>query len=114
MDRKTIFPGQVPQETDLLSAQQYAMIGLAEFCFTVLGSPTLVDAFTCTPTTPASLNVNLNPGNIYQMEDLEATAWSSLAADTAHTIMKQGILLDPVTLAITPPATFGYSQVYLI
>lgn len=114
MDRVTVYPGQVPKETDLLSAQQYAMVGLAEFCFTVLGSPTLVDAFTCTPTSPASLNVLINPGNIYQMENLEATTWSSLPADTAHTVMKQGILLDPVSLAITPPATFGYSQVYLL
>jgi hypothetical protein len=28
--------------------------------------------------------------------------------------MKQGILLDPATLGITPPVTTGYSQVYLV
>lgn len=115
VDRKTIYFGQEPLETDLLGAQQYGMVGLAYLSQSVFGTNTLVDGFTCTPTTPtASLNVVLSAGNIYQLENLEQTTWSSLAADTVHTIMKQGILLDPVTLAITPPGTTGFSQVYMI
>lgn len=114
MDRKTIYAGQVPLETDVLTAQQFAMTALAQLSQTVFGTAVLVDSFTVTPTTPATLNVLLTPGTIYQMENLEATSWSSLPADTAHTVMKQGILLDPATIGITPPTTFGYSQVFLI
>jgi hypothetical protein len=56
----------------------------------------------------------LTGGAIYQVENLEATTWSAVAADTSHSIVKQGIMLDAATLGITPPGTVGYSQVYLI
>lgn len=114
MDRQTAYSGQVPRTLDLLMAEQNTMVGLAKLAAAVFGAATLVDAFTVTPTTPASLNVLLTPGSIYQIEDLEATTWSSVAADTAHTILKQGILLDPVTFGITPPGTVGFSQAFLV
>lgn len=114
MDRLTNYFGQIPLETDLLHTNQNTMVALAKFCAGVLGTSTIVNAFTCTPTTPASLNVLVTPGDIYALANLEATTWSSLPADTAHSIVKQGILLDPATLGITPPGTVGYSQVYLI
>jgi len=123
MDRQTIYAGQVPLETDLLKTQQNTMVAVAQMLQTILGqgtlfpttsATTLVDSFTCTPTTPATLNIVLTPGNIYQMEDLEQSTWSSLPQNLATTIMKQGILLSPVTMGITPPATFGYSQVFLL
>jgi hypothetical protein len=114
MDRETIYSGQVPRTLDLLMAQQNTMVGIAKLAEAVFGTPTLVDGFTCTPTTPASLNVLLTGGAIYQVENLEATTWSAVAADTSHSIVKQGIMLDAATLGITPPGTVGYSQVYLI
>ncbi|SHG92374.1 hypothetical protein [Bradyrhizobium erythrophlei] len=113
MDRQTIYAGQIPLETDQLKQSQNAMVGLAKLASAVLGSTTIVNAFTVTPTVPASLNVIVTPGEIYQLENLEASAWSSLSPDT-HTILKQGVILDPVTLGITPPTTVGYSQVFLI
>jgi hypothetical protein len=114
MHRQTAYTGQVPRTLDFLLSQQNAMVGLAKLASAVMGTSTLVDAFTCTPTTPASLNVLLTPGSIYQMENLEATSWSSVNADTAHSILKQGILLDAATFGITPPSTIGYSQVFLV
>ncbi len=114
MDRLTNFFGQVPLETDLLHTNQNMMVALAKFCAGVLGTSTVVNAFTCTPTTPASLSVLVTPGEIYSLANLEATSWSSLPADTAHSIVKQGVLLDAAALTITPPGTVGYSQVYLV
>lgn len=114
MDRQTIYLGAIPLETDLLHAQQDGMVALAKFSAAVLGATTIVNGFTCTPTSPASLAVNLTKGEVYQLEPLEATAWSSLAADTTDTILKQGIQLGTVQFALTPPATSGYSQVFLI
>lgn len=113
MRRQTIYFDQIPLETDLLHAEQDAMIGLAKLSAGVMGTSVTVNGFTCTPTTPASLSVLLTSGEIYQVENLEATAWSSLNTDT-HSIIKQGILLDPLTFGITPPGTVGFSQVFLI
>jgi hypothetical protein len=114
VDRQTIYYGQLPRETDLLLAEQNTMVGLAKLSAGILGATTIVNAFQVTPTTPASLNVLLTSGEIYQMENLEASNWSSISADTTDSILKQGILLEPVTLGITPPTTTGYSQVFLI
>lgn len=124
MDRQTTYSGQVPRVVDLLQAQQNIMVALAKLSAGILGTNTIVNNFTCTPTTPATLDVVLTPGEIYQVEDLEQTQWSSLNANLSTSILKQGIgFVDdgewlgwgvPATIAITPPTTFGYSQVYLI
>lgn len=114
IDRQTVYYGQVPLETDLLHAQQNALVALAKLSAAVLGSGPIVNGFTCTPTAPASLNVLLTAGEIYQLENLEATAWSSLPAITANSILKQGIQLGNVQFGITPPGTGGFSQVFLI
>lgn len=114
IDRQTVYYGQIPLETDLLHAQQSTMVALAKLSAAVLGTNTVVNGFTCTPTTPASLNVLLTAGEIYQLENLEATAWSSLPANTGVSILKQGIQLGNVQFGITPPGTSGQSQVFLI
>src|ERR1035437_7822832 len=114
MDRQTTYSGQLARTLDILLGGQNTMVGLAKLSEAVLGPSPVVNGFTCTPTTPASLNVILTPGQVYQLKNLEATTWSAVAADTAHSVLKQGILLDPATLGITPPGTVGYSQVFLI
>ncbi|VTZ52183.1 hypothetical protein MPC4_70071 [Methylocella tundrae] len=114
MHRVITYAGAVPSSKDVLNLGQFTMTALAKFVAGVLGTNTIVNGFTCSPTTVASLAVVLGAGEIYQLENLEQTALSALPADTAHTIMKQGILLDPVTLTITPPATTGYSQAFLV
>jgi hypothetical protein len=90
------------------------MVALAKLSAGILGQATFANGFTCTPTGPASLNVLLTPGEIYQMENLEQTVWSSLPADLVHSILKQGILLNAIQFGITPPGTTGFSQVFLI
>jgi hypothetical protein len=114
MDRQTIYFGQVPLETDQLKQSQNTMVALAKLASAVLGTSTIVNGFTVTPTSPASLNVILTAGEVYQLENLEATAWSSLPANTTYSILKQGIQLGQQTFGITPPGTVGYSQVFLV
>src|SRR5579864_2664178 len=98
MHRKTEYFGQIVLDTDLLSMGQYAMVGLAKLAAGVLGTNTIVNGFTCTPTTPASLNVLVTPGEVYQIENLEQSTWGApgLSTDT-HNILKQGYILDPAT-----------------
>lgn len=114
MDRQIIYSGQVPQTTDLLSTNKQTMIALAKLCSDLFGTASLVSGLACVPTSPASMSVNINPGQIYQLANVDGTAYSAIAADTTHSILKQGILLDAQSFALTAPGTVGYSQNYLI
>ena len=114
MDRPIIYPGQVPLETDLLRTNRFAMIALAMLSQDLVGTSTQVSGFTCVPTAPATMAVQVTPGRIYSLQNLDSTAYSSLAADTTHQVVKQGILLDAATLACPAPTTVGFSVNYLI
>ncbi|NMM21854.1 MAG: hypothetical protein HHJ15_18195 [Rhodoferax sp.] len=114
MNRGIIYPGQVPLETDLLYSQQQSMVALSKLAAAVLGTSTLTNGLAVTQTGVASMNVQVAPGEIYAMANLEATAYSSLPLDTTHTILKQGVLLDAALLALTAPGTAGFSVNYLI
>ena len=114
MDRVMIYPGAIPLETDLLTAQKNDMIGLAKLAAAVLGTATQVNGLACTPTNVPSMQVTVGAGEIYSLQNIDNSAYSSIAADTAHQIVKQGILLDAVTLTTAAPATAGMSVVYLV
>lgn len=53
-------------------------------------------------------------GRIYSQQNIDGAAYGSVAADITHQIVKQGILLDPVTLNTPAPATAGFSVNFLI
>lgn len=114
MDRTLVYAGQIPLDGDLLHTNRAVMIGLAKLAQAVLGSNTTVAGLACTPTAPASLQVQVAPGEIYAMANLDDSAYGSLNADTVHQILKQGILLDPVRLTCTPPVGVGQSVAYLV
>lgn len=114
MDRQIVYPGQILPETSLLQMAKDSMIGLAKLSAAVLGTSTMANGFAVTPTGPASLQVVCAPGEIYSLTSIDALAFSTLPADTAHSIMKQGILLDGVTLSCPAPGTGGQSINYLV
>lgn len=112
VDRMQVYLGQVPLETDLLQTNKFAMIGLAKLASAILGSGPVLHSLPCTPGT--GLTVSVGAGQIYQLANIDTTAYSSLAADTTHQILKQGILLDPVALSCPAPATAGQSINYMV
>lgn len=112
MDRLQVYLGQVPLETDLLNTNKFAMMGLAKLASAILGTGPVLHSLPCTP--GAGLTVSVGAGQIYQSANIDSTAYSSLAADTTHQVLKQGILLDPVVLACPAPATAGQSINYLV
>lgn len=115
MDRVIIYPGAVPLETDLLSAERFVMTAIAKTHAAMFGTASaMVNGLSTVPTIAASLNVWVNPGEIYSLQNLDTAAFSSLAADTTHQIVKQGILLDQATLSCPAPVTGGFSINYLI
>lgn len=113
MDRRTVFPGQLPLETDLLATGQQAMVGLAKLAEATLGTQTVADGFSLVPSQPISLSVVLSAGTIYQQVQIEQSTWSSLPTDTRQ-IVKQGIALDPQSIPMVPPVTVGYTVAVLI
>lgn len=122
MDRRTLYRDQLPTETDFELLERYAYEALGLFAMDVLGSNTVFGGLACEPTSPASLQVTVGPGRIYSLAALEPTDWGKtngtggLDADTQadHFIVKQGILRNTQSFTLTPPATSGQSQVYLI
>ncbi|MBV8647472.1 hypothetical protein [Paludibacterium sp.] len=114
MDRQIVYPGQILPETTLLQGSRDIMIALGKLAAGVLGINTVVNGFAVTPSSPASLQVNVAPGEIYSLQNVDSTAFSTLSADSVHQIVKQGLLLDPATLTLTAPATSGQSINYLI
>jgi len=114
MDRVIVQPGALPQDTDVLNTNLFALIESSFKNAAMLGSSTVVAGLACTPTTPtASLQVNIATGSIFQVDEIDASAYGSLGTNT-NSVIKQGILPAPQVLSITPPATSGYSQVYLV
>lgn len=114
MDRQIVYPGAIPLETDLLNTNKNAMIGLSKLAAAILGTSTFLNGLACTQTGPASLQVYVAPGEIYSLQNLDGTAYSSIAADTTHAILKQGLSLDQLTLSCPAPVTAGQSINYLI
>lgn len=114
MDRQIVYPGSIPLETDLLNTNKYGMIGLAKLAAAMMGTTTYLRGLTCTPSSPASMAVNIARGEIYSVQNVDSTAYSSLAADTTNTILKQGIVMSSTAFTLTAPTTAGQSINYLI
>ncbi len=114
MDRQIVKSGQVPLETDLLASERSTMSALGWLMQGVLGTSTLVDAITCIPMVPASLVIQVTAGSIYFQEAVDATGYSTLAADTTHQLVKQGLLLDTQQFTQVPPGTGGFAQNNLV
>lgn len=114
MDRQIVYPGQIPLETDLLNTNKFAMIGLAKLASAILGNNTWLYGLACTPTAPASMAVTVSDGQIYSLQNIDGTPYSSLAADTMNSILKQGFHIKPASFSLSAPGTPGHSINYLI
>ncbi|MFN3886152.1 MAG: hypothetical protein ACK4MG_04265, partial [Aquabacterium sp.] len=113
MDRVINYPGQIPLETDLLRTNRNIMVAIGKMAHALFGTSTIVNGLTVTQDTPASMRVAVGPGEIYALANLDSTAYSSLPADTARQVVKQGINLDTTFLTLAAPGTAGQSINYL-
>lgn len=114
MDRSIVYPSSIPLDTDILSTNKNAMIGIGFLAQAVLGTNTVVDGLACQPSNPPSMNVLVGPGSITQFGPVDTQPYGSVAADLADSVVKMGINLSPVTFSLTAPASAGQSQVYLL
>lgn len=111
MDRVIVYPGAIPLETDILSAQRHAMVGLGYVAQAAIGSG-VVDGLACTPAV-GSLGVNIAPGSIFTLAPIDQNAFSSLPANLAP-VVKVGVNTTTTTFGLTAPGTAGQSISYLI
>lgn len=98
------------------SAQaQNTMTAIAKVCAAMFGTAGTVNGLACMPTSPAGMTVQIGAGEVYQTAPLEATICGTLPANTASSILKQGIQLGTFTTgAFATPGTSGQSINYLI
>lgn len=113
MDRRLSYIDANPDILDLLLNARFAMEGVAKVSEAVFGQNLVVAGFTCAPTSPASMTVNVGPGQVYQMAALESTAISALNADT-HQVLKQGLSREISPLTLVAPTTVGTAVNVLI
>jgi len=117
MDRVISNVGESIYEWMFTKPDQNKMTALGKLAAALFGTATLVNGLSCVPTGPASMQVVINPGEIYSQANLEASQCGTLPADSTHQILKQGILLDAFTTAagaLPAPGTAGQSVNYLI
>jgi hypothetical protein len=114
MDRNIVYPSAIPLDTDLLSVNKNAMIGLGFLAQAVLGTSTVVDGLACQPTTPASMSVTISPGIITQIGPVDSLPYGSLPADTNDTLVKMGINIGSTAFILTAPSSVGQSISYLV
>lgn len=113
MDRQIVYSGEVPRSADFLGQAKNELYALGQLMQAVIGPNTGVAGLAIAPTSPASLSFTIGTGMINANETVDATPYGTLGSD-ANVLMKQGLLLSPQTLTITPPSTSGYSQVFLV
>lgn len=112
-NRQTWYPSEQVQSSVLMQQEQDASRSLFQFVADALGSTSAV--FTGLTATPGTgLEVIIADGALYQLNQLDPTAWSTLPADT-NEWMLQGLLRTAATLSgFTAPTTSGDSIDYLI
>jgi hypothetical protein len=113
MDRMILSNNEQINASDMGNTNTFAMIGIAKLAAAVLGGNTLINDLMCIPDSPLSLNVVLQQGEIYEMDEIDDTPFGALPVNT-NQILKTGISFSPQTIAITPPSSAGNSINYLI
>ncbi len=114
MDRIIVYPGSIPQDTDLLNTNRNVMLALHGLIAATLGTTAAVDGLLVAPTAPASMNITVSPGTLTQYGPVDSTAYGSIAADTLDQIAKQAVQVQPVTMSVTAPLTPGTTIAYLL
>ncbi|WP_430229413.1 hypothetical protein [Paraburkholderia tropica] len=91
------------------------MAAIAKVCAAVFGTSGVVNGLAATPTSPATMAIQIGAGEVYQLAPYEATACGTLPQNTATNLLKQGIqLANYTTPTFAAPTTSGQSIAYLV
>jgi hypothetical protein len=114
LDRRILYGGAIPLETDILTIENNIMIAVGRLAAATLGTSTVADGLICAATSPASMTVNVGPGLLTSLGPVDTGTFGALAANSTQ-IVKLGIVnTSQAFSALTPPGTAGQSINYLI
>jgi hypothetical protein len=114
MDRNIVYPGSIPLDTDLLTINRNAMIGIGFLAQAVLGTNTVADGLVCQPTIPASLSISIGSGSMTQIGLVDVAAYGSIPADATDLVVKMGINVTSTSFTLAAPSSVGQSLNYLV
>lgn len=115
MDRIISYAGALPRIADILGLQQDMMIALGWLTQATLGVNTIIEGLAVSPTSPASMSVVVGAGQITALTVLERSPYGVLPADTADSLVKNGINPSQATAGpLSTPGTPGQSQNWLV
>jgi hypothetical protein len=114
MDRQIVYPASIPLDTDILGLQRNAMVAMGYLAQMVLGNSVIADGLSCTPTSPASLSINIGPGSITQFGVVDTSAFGSLPALPTDPLLRLGINLTSQSFTLSAPSASGQAINYLI
>lgn len=107
MDRKIVYPAQIPMVEDQLESARFTQIGLGRMAAALFGEGGLgASGLACA--VDSDMNVSVAPGQIIQSAAVDATSYGVLAADS-DVILTQYLLSEAVTVAVP-----GVGQTYII
>lgn len=117
MDRVIIYPGAIPQDSDLLYTERFTEIALGFMMRAAFGTSTIVDGLAVTQQSSPNMSVQVGQGAIITQTVVDPTGvgLGSIPADTTTNLVKIGINTQPTNMAaLTAPTTSGQSQNWLI
>lgn len=108
--RVVVYPNEIALETDILRSNMYRMTDIAALAQAVIGNGNgnaqVMAGLPCTPQGPPTLYVNIGFGSIYQIQEYDANAYSTIPADTTDMLYKQGINLSVTQVGPTGGGPF--------
>ena len=112
--RTIVHAGALPQDTDLLSTQKSIQATFGQVIQALLGTSTVVDGFTCIPSSPAALTVQVTAGNLFQLVVADSASFGSLASDSTSVMKAAALTATQTVTGFTAPGTAGYSTNFLV
>src|SRR6185312_16022449 len=114
MDRPIIYDQAQGRDYDVLHGWREALRGLGQAVGDLLGSTaTAVAGLAITPTSPASLTLNIAAGDIYQQTAVDSSAYGEIGTDATQTMQQGFAPAQQVTLS-TSGLSAGQSRYALI
>jgi hypothetical protein len=114
MHRPIIFDQAQARDYDVAHGWREILYGLGQALADLLGQTgTVVSGLAATQTGSPSLTINIAAGDIYQLANVDTTAYGPLLADTTQTI-QQGFALAQTVLLTTSGLAGGQSRYALI
>lgn len=114
MDRPVIYSEEQGRTFDVLSGWREALIAICQLEADLSGSLIgQLAGLAGTPTSPATLTINLAAGSVYQQSVVDGTTYGALPSDT-QVIQQQGIAAAQQVTLTTSALSAGQSQWVLI